>query len=238
MQRGPPLTGRPDSPGPLRRSTLRTRRLEAALPREGPPRRRRPGSGAAESHRVRAVGGLGRRNAREFGQGSAGGRQGDPCACIGGRRKRGQQGQALGRSRGGFSTKIHLKTNFDGLPIAFDLTGGQAADSPHFETLMDLGPDVRPRVIVADKGYDSAGNRQLARKRGALTVIPYRKNTKNRPKRFAGALYRGRARIEQAVGKLKRFKRIALRCEKTATNFGSFVALAAAFILIKSVHRA
>ncbi len=102
---------------------------------------------------------------------------------------------------------------------------------------MDIGPDVRPRAIVADKGYDSAGNRQLARKRGALTVIPYRKNIKNRPKRFASALYRGRARIEQAVGKLKRFKRIALRCEKTATNFSSFVALAAAFILIKSVHR-
>ena len=151
--------------------------------------------------------------------------------------QKGQQGQALGRSRGGFSTKIHLKTDFDGLPIAFDLTGGQAADSPHFETLMDLGPDVRPRVIVADKAYDSAGNRQLARNRGSLTVIPYRKNTKNRPKRFAKALYRGRARIEQAVGKLKRFKRIALRCEKTATNFSSFVALAAAFILIKSVHR-
>jgi transposase len=48
----------------------------------------------------------------------------------------------------------------------------------------------------------------------------------------------GRARIEQAVGKLKRFKRIALRCEKSAQNYGSFVALACAFILIKSVHTA
>ena len=161
----------------------------------------------------------------------------DPRACIGGRRKRGQENQALGRSRGGFGTKIHLKTDFDGLPITFDLTGGEAGGSPHFETLMDLGPDVRPRVIVADKGYDSARNRQLARQRGSLTVIPYRKTTKNRPKRFARALYRERASIEQAIGKLKRFKRIALRCEKTATNFGSFVALAAAFILIKSVHR-
>ena len=102
----------------------------------------------------------------------------DPRACIGGRRKRGQQGQALGRSRGGFSTKIHLKTDFDGLPITFDLTGGEAADSPHFETLMDLGPDVRPRAIVADKGYDSAGNRRLVRKRDSLTVIPYRRNSK------------------------------------------------------------
>ena len=49
-------------------------------------------------------------------------------------------------------------------------------------------------------------------------------------------LYKARARIEQAVGKLKRFKLIALRCEKTAQNYGSFVALALGFILIKSVH--
>jgi transposase len=129
-----------------------------------------------------------------------------------------------------------LKTDFDGLPIAFDLTGGEASDSRHFETLTDLGPDIRPRAAVADKGYDSAANRRAARDRGAVPVIPFRKNTKAIPKIFAKALYLGRARIEQAVGKLKRFKRIALRCEKTKRNFGSFVALAAAFILIKSVH--
>ena len=61
------------------------------------------------------------------------------------------------------------------------------------------------------------------------------------PKTFeilSKALYKTRARIEQAVGKLKRFKRIALRCEKTAQNYGSFVALALGFILIKSVHTA
>jgi len=57
------------------------------------------------------------------------------------------------------------------------------------------------------------------------------------PKAFGKALYRGRARIEQAIGKLKRFKRIARHCEKTKRNFGSFVAIAAAFILVKSVHR-
>jgi len=137
-----------------------------------------------------------------------------------------------------------LKTDFDGLPIAFDLTGGEKADTAHFETLMDLGPDIAPRAVVAvvavvaDKGYDSRANRALARKRGAVPVIPYRSNTKHIPKVFAKALYRGRARIEQAVGKLKRFKRIALRCEKTRRNFASFVALVAAFILIKSVHTA
>ena len=80
--------------------------------------------------------------------------------------------------------------------------------------------------------------RSALKVRGAVPVIPYRSNTKHIPKVFAKALYRGWARIEQAVGKLKRFKRIALRCEKTRRNFASFVALVAAFILIKSVHTA
>jgi transposase len=61
---------------------------------------------------------------------------------------------------------------------------------------------------------------------------------KDMPAFFPKTLYKARARIEQAVGKLKRFKRIALRCEKTAHNYGSFVALALGFILIKSVHTA
>jgi transposase len=69
-------------------------------------------------------------------------------------------------------------------------------------------------------------------------VIPFRSSAQNRPTFFPKALYRARARIEQLVGKLKRFKRVALRCEKTAQNYGSFVALALAFILIKSVHTA
>ena len=114
----------------------------------------------------------------------------------------GQNGQALGRSRGGFGTKIHLKTDFDGLPIAFDLTGGEASDGRHFETLMGLGPDIQPHGAVADKGCDSAANRQLARDRGAVPIIPFRRNTRAIPKHFGKALYRGRARIEQAVGRL------------------------------------
>jgi transposase len=51
-------------------------------------------------------------------------------------------------------------------------------------------------------------------------------------------LYRGRARIEQTFGKMKRFKRLVLRCEKTARNYASIVALTCAFILVKSVHTA
>ena len=69
-------------------------------------------------------------------------------------------------------------------------------------------------------------------------MIPFRATARHRPRFFATALYRARARMEQLVGKLHRFKRIALRCEKTAQNYGSFVALALGVILIKSVHMA
>lgn len=104
--------------------------------------------------------------------------------------------------------------------------------------LMDIGPDVEPRAMIGDKGYASKANREAARTHGAIPVIPHKSNEKHQPAWFARTLYRGRARIEQAVGKLKRFKRIALRCEKTKRNFASFVALAAGFILVKSVHTA
>jgi hypothetical protein len=100
--------------------------------------------------------------------------------------------------------------------------------------LLDLGPDVDPRAVVADKGYDAKTNREAARKRGICAVIPYRSNTIAKPKFFAKELYKARARIEQMMGN----KRIALRCEKTARNYASFLALVCGFILIKSVHTA
>ena len=69
-------------------------------------------------------------------------------------------------------------------------------------------------------------------------MIPHRSCNKDIPKTFGKKLYRCRARIEQAIGRLKRFKRIALRCEKAKRNFGAFVAIAAACILPKYVHTA
>src|SRR6476469_754195 len=116
--------------------------------------------------------------------------------CLGSRRKRGQHDQALGRSRGGFSTKIHLKTDFGGLPIAFHLTGGEASDSRNFETLLDIGPDLNPRAALGDKGYDSKSNRDAARQRGICPAIPYRSNTKDMPAFFPKTLYKAQARIE------------------------------------------
>src|SRR3954447_21161176 len=115
--------------------------------------------------------------------------------------KGGQDGQALGRSRGGFSTKIHLKADLDGRPLAFHLTEGQAGDSPQFEILLDLGlldlglldlglldlglldlgPDITPRAAVGDKGYDAKANRSAARERSICPVIPVKSSAKTRP---------------------------------------------------------
>lgn len=159
-------------------------------------------------------------------------------ARVGGRRKRGQHKEALGRSRGGFSCKIHLKTDFRGLPLSFHLTGGEVSDSTQLPTSLDIGPDIQPRAALTDKGYDAQANRAACRARGIVPVIPHRANARKRPMFFPKLLYKGRARIEQAIGKLKRFKRIALRCEKTAENYGSLVAFACAIILVKSVHTA
>lgn len=103
---------------------------------------------------------------------------------------------------------------------------------------MDIGPDITPRVALGDKGYSSKSNRLAARARGIAPVIPYKANEKNKPTYFAKILYKARARIEQGFGRLKRFKRVALRCEKTARNFRSIVSFAAGLCLIKFVHTA
>jgi transposase len=161
-----------------------------------------------------------------------------PRPCLGSRRKGGQKDQALGRSRGGFTTKIHAKSDASGALIAFDLTGGEKADAPHFTTLLDIGPDVTPRAAIGDKGYASRANRAAARARGIAPVIPYKANEKDKPTFFAKLLYKARARIEQGIGTLKRFKRVALRCEKTSRNYRSIVSLAAGLCLIKFVHTA
>jgi len=110
------------------------------------------------------------------------------------------------------------------------------SDTTQFETSLDLGPDIMPRVAITDKGYDSRSNREAARARGVTPVIPRRETSKERGRFFPKRLYKLRARIEQTIGKLKRFKRIALRCDKTMASFTAFTSFACCVMLIKSVH--
>jgi transposase len=92
--------------------------------------------------------------------------------------------------------------------------------------------------VIADKGYDAKANREAASKRGSLPIIPRRKNARDSARFFPKKLYQLRAGVEQLIGKAKRFKRLAMRCEKTAQNYAAIVSLAFVFIWINSVHTA
>ena len=84
----------------------------------------------------------------------------------------------------------------------------------NFEYLLDIGPDLNPRAALGDKGYDSKLNRDAARQRGICPAIPNRSNTKDVPASFPKSAPQGTVMCWiVVVQKLKRFKRIALRCE-------------------------
>src|SRR5829696_7241747 len=92
----------------------------------------------------------------------------------------GQQDQALGRSRGGLSTKIHTVVSGLGLPVAFLVTAGQEADVSHAEALLKAaapaGAEVE--VVIGDKGYDSKAVVAAVEAMGAEAVIPSIKTRK------------------------------------------------------------
>jgi len=114
-------------------------------------------------------------------------------------------------------------TYLDGNPLDFHLTGREVSDSTQFETSLDIGPDVRPRIAMTEKGYDSQSNRTAALAHGITPVIPRRRNSKQRGRFFPKRLYKLRARIEQAIAKLKRFKRVAMRCIKTDISYSAII---------------
>jgi transposase len=83
---------------------------------------------------------------------------------------------------------------------------------------------------VTDKGYDSQANRAAALAR-VTPVIPRRETSKQRGRFFPKRLYKLRARVEQAIGKLKRFKRVAMRCEKTDISYSAIISFACGLML-------
>jgi transposase len=143
-------------------------------------------------------------------------------------RKKGGSDPALGRSRGGLTTKIHLLCNELGHPVDFLVTAGQVADCT--QALPLLG-ERQPRAVLADKGYDADAIVQHIEATGATPVIPPKANRKmSRP--YDQTLYKQRNRIERCFSKLKHFRRIATRFEKNKRNFQSLVALACSMLLL------
>jgi len=125
--------------------------------------------------------------------------------------------QAIGRSRGGLTTKIHMIVDALGNPLAFSLTGGQVADITQAETLT---AQVQPEAVLADKGYDADVYIASLRARAIQPVIPPKTNRTNK-RECDFALYRERNLVERFFQFIKHFRGIATRYEKTARNFAA-----------------
>jgi len=136
---------------------------------------------------------LGRDPGRARGKRSVGRRAADdrcdyhPCASLRSRWKRGAERNALGRSRGGFSTKINARTNAEGLPIGVVITPGQAHDVTAFPALMQE-IDCDPEQMLGDKGYDSEAVRNDIEERGGEAAIPSTATRENTACRRQGSL--------------------------------------------------
>jgi transposase len=186
----------------------------------------------------RVRGGLRRPGRERRGRGAApdARQHGRPRAPARGRRQRGQDGQALGRSRGGFSTKLHLRCDARGLPLALVLTPGEAHETRAFADLVeDLAAGTR--CLIGDMGYDADWLRQELLLRGVLPVIPPNP-VRKKPAPLDRELYRLRNRVERLVNRLKQFRAVATRYDKTAESYLALVQLAASRLWLRFVHTA
>lgn len=157
------------------------------------------------------------------------------------RRKKGISAQenaaaeALGRSQGGFSTKIHLRAEGNGRPIAITLTGGERHEQTALVEILEAGavrrtgpgrPRLRPRRLAGDKAYAGRPVRTHLRRRGIQPVIPSKKGQPRNPF-FDRQAYRLRNRVERLINRLKQFRRIATRYEKRAVNYLAMIVIGA-----------
>ena len=140
-------------------------------------------------------------------------------ACAAGYGKDSQEKQALGRSKGGFTTKIHALVDALGNPLKFILTAGQRHEITQAPALREGWKNA---LFIADKGYDSNAFIKTLEEHGCTPVIPSRKNRKN-PRPYDKHWYRERPLIECFFGKIKHFRRVFSRFDKTAEAFLSFL---------------
>lgn len=160
--------------------------------------------------------------------------------------------EALGRSRGGLTTKIHLVADRRCRPIARILSPGQHGDSPRFIPLMGQvriqrrgpgRPRTKPGRAMGDKAYSSKANRAYLRRRGIKAVIPVKKDqAANRRKRgsaggrppvFDREAYKERNTVERCFNKLRQFRAVATRYDKRARIYQGTVDVASIRIWLR-----
>lgn len=132
--------------------------------------------------------------------------------------------EAIGKSRGGSSTKIHLAVDSGGLPVYFEISGGQINDIVHAQSLVSAAP--KSCSVTADKGYDSDNFRAFIKANGSIANIPRKENSKTGNGHMDWCLYKYRHLVENAFLRIKRYRGIATRYDKLARNYASNVALA------------
>src|SRR5262245_17988441 len=148
---------------------------------------------------------------------------------VRGWRKRGTQNQAIGRSRGGLTSKIHLAVRGLGLPVRYLLTAGQRNDITQAKALIDGLP---AEWVLADTAFDADHFRADVKAINAQAVIP------SHPSRAQKLpldidVYKERHLVECCFNKLKHFRRIATRYEKTARNFLAIITVAAIVLWLR-----
>jgi transposase len=141
----------------------------------------------------------------------------------------GQAEQALGRSRGGFSTNIHILVDGLGYPLRFILTGGQRHDITQAEALI---ASFQFDYVIADKGYDADAFLQIIADQPAAAVIPSRKR-RLEPRDYDAHLYKERHLVECFINKIKWFRRIFTRYDKLARRYIAFLGLASTLVWLR-----
>ncbi|MGH8433190.1 MAG: IS5 family transposase [Pseudomonas sp.] len=136
--------------------------------------------------------------------------------------------EAIGKSRAGNTSKIHLAVDACGLPVVFEITGGQINDCTQAHALIAKVSDAQ--TIIADKGYDSEAIREQVEQQGAKVVIPRKRNSVKGNVDLDRGLYRNRHLVENAFARLKHYRAVASRFDKLKRNYESVVAMACAFL--------
>src|SRR3979411_890876 len=137
--------------------------------------------------------------------------------------------QAIGRSRGGLTTKIHALVDALGNPVELMLTPGQDHDLTCAEPLIE---NADPEALIGDKAYDADPFVETLTQRGITPVIPPKANRKTK-RACDFALYCERNLVERFFNKLKHFRAIATRYDKLARNFLAAVQLASTINILK-----
>ena len=147
-------------------------------------------------------------------------------ACSAGYKKGSQDEESLGRSKGGFTTKIHAMVDALGNPLKFILTPGQRNDITQAQSLIT---NITNSIVIADKGYDANSLITVIEEQKSTAVIPAKKNRKAR-REYDSHIYKERHLIECFFGKIKHFRRIFSRFDKTAVAFMGFLNFVATLI--------